>query len=71
MAYARTLGAGCAQRGCYPMITIAKMCRPLDDPHAVHWFTNRCAEAQMVRDWYWRVWNEPNSERSGMGSERV
>jgi hypothetical protein len=57
--------------GAVPMITFAKLNRPLDDPRAVRWFANRCADVvwncveqwggEVVRDWYWCVWNEPNN----------
>jgi len=57
--------------GAIPMVTFAKFPRPVDDPRAVRWFANRCADVvwscieqwggQMVRDWYWCVWNEPNN----------
>jgi hypothetical protein len=57
--------------GAVPMITFAKLSRPLDDPRAVRWFANRCADVvwncveqwggEVVRDWYWCVWNEPNN----------
>ena len=58
--------------GATPMITFAKLNRPLDDPRAVRWFANQCADVvwncieqwggEAVRDWYWCVWNEPNNE---------
>src|SRR5262249_56251462 len=54
-----------------PMITFAKLSRPLDDPRAVRWFANQCADVvwncieqwggEAVREWYWCVWNEPNN----------
>jgi hypothetical protein len=57
--------------GATPMITFAKLHRPLDDPRAVRWFANQCADVawncieqwggEVVRDWYWCVWNEPNN----------
>src|SRR5262249_27809174 len=57
--------------GATPMITFAKLHRPLDDPRAVRWFANQCADVvwncieqwggEKVRDWYWCVWNEPNN----------
>jgi len=57
--------------GATPMITFAKLRRPLDDPRAVRWFAERCADVvwscieqwggEVVRDWYWCVWNEPNN----------
>jgi hypothetical protein len=58
--------------GATPMITFAKLHRPLDDPRAVRWFASQCADVvwscieqwggEVVRDWYWCVWNEPNNE---------
>src|SRR5437867_11818709 len=57
--------------GAVPMITFAKLRRPLDDPRAIRWFAEQCGEVawhcleqwgpQRVRDWYWCVWNEPNN----------
>jgi hypothetical protein len=57
--------------GATPMITFAKLHRPLDDVRAVRWFANQCADVvwncveqwggDTVRDWYWCVWNEPNN----------
>jgi Glycosyl hydrolases family 39 len=58
--------------GAKPMITFAKMHKPVDDLEAVDEFANRsgdvvrrCIEqwgGDVVRDWYWCVWNEPNNE---------
>ena len=63
--------------GARPMITFAKFRRPFDDPRAVRWFANQCADVvwgcieqwggEVVRDWYWCVWNEPNSAWIGGG----
>jgi beta-xylosidase len=63
--------------GAVPMITFAKCNRPYDDPRAVRWFAGRCADVvwncierwggEVVRDWYWCVWNEPNSTWIGGG----
>src|SRR6266851_2455760 len=57
--------------GAVPMLTFAKLQRPLDDPRAIRWFTNQCGDVvwncieqwggEVVRDWYWCVWNEPNN----------
>lgn len=57
--------------GAVPMITFAKLDRPLDDPRALRWFANQCSDVvwscveqwggEAVRNWYWCVWNEPNS----------
>lgn len=58
--------------GAKPMITFAKMHKPVNDLEAVEEFANRsgdvvrrCIEqwgGEVVRDWYWCVWNEPNNE---------
>jgi hypothetical protein len=63
--------------GATPMVTFAKFHRPFDDPRAVRWFAERCADVvwgcidqwggEVVRDWYWCVWNEPNSAWIGGG----
>ena len=57
--------------GATPMITFAKFPPPFDDPRALRRFAGRCADVvwncieqwggEVVRDWYWCVWNEPNS----------
>jgi beta-xylosidase len=58
--------------GAKPMITFAKMHRPVNDLAAVEEFADRSADVvrrcieqwggEVVRDWYWCVWNEPNNE---------
>ncbi len=58
--------------GAKPMITFAKMHKPVSDLEAVDEFANRsgdvvrrCIEhwgGDVVCDWYWCVWNEPNNE---------
>ncbi len=63
--------------GATPFITFAKFRRPFDDPRAVRWFTEQCAEivwscteewgGERVKDWYWCVWNEPNNDWIGGG----
>ncbi len=63
--------------GAVPMITFAKFRRPLDDPRAIRWFANQCSDVvwgcleqwgpEAVRNWYWCVWNEPNSDWIGGG----
>ena len=63
--------------GATPMITFAKLHRPFDDPRALRWFANQCADvvwncieqwgAEAVRNWYWCVWNEPNNDWIGGG----
>lgn len=57
--------------GATPMITFGKLHRPFDDPRAVRWFANQCADVvwscierwggEVVRDWYWCILNEPNN----------
>jgi hypothetical protein len=63
--------------GAVPMVTFAKFRRPLDDARAIRWFAEQCADVvwgcmdqwgpSAVRDWYWCVWNEPNSDWIGGG----
>jgi hypothetical protein len=58
--------------GATPMITFAKMHKPVHDLAAIDEFANqsgdvvrRCIDqwgGAVVRDWYWCVWNEPNNE---------
>src|SRR5215203_264988 len=58
--------------GAKPMITFAKMHKPVNDVEAVEDFANRSGEVvrrcieqwsgDVVRDWYWCIWNEPNNE---------
>ncbi len=65
--------------GAVPMVTFAKFDRPPDDPRAVRWFAEQCGDVvwhcleewgeERVRDWYWCVWNEPNSTWIGGGLE--
>src|SRR5262245_21035244 len=55
-----------------PMVTFAKFAPPYDDPAAVRDFAGRSGEVVArcvrewggvaVRDWYWGVWQHPNSE---------
>lgn len=57
--------------GATPMITFGKFHRPFDDPRAIRWFAELCADVawncieqwggEVVRDWYWCVLNEPNN----------
>ncbi|HET8579471.1 MAG TPA: hypothetical protein VFL31_00585, partial [Nitrospiraceae bacterium] len=57
--------------GATPMMTFGRFHRPFDDPRAVRWFANQCADVvwgcleqwggEAVRDWYWCIWNEPNN----------
>jgi hypothetical protein len=63
--------------GAIPMVTFARFDRPFGDPRAVRWFAERCGEIvwscleewgeECVRDWYWSIWNEPNSSWIGGG----
>jgi len=58
--------------GAKPMITFAKMHKPVNDLAAVEEFADRCGDVvrrcieqwggDVVRDWYWCIWNEPNNE---------
>jgi hypothetical protein len=58
--------------GAVPMVTFAKFGPPYDDPAAVRDFASRCGAVvarcvrqwggATVRDWYWGVWQHPNSE---------
>src|SRR5262245_35992301 len=58
--------------GAVPMVTFAKFGPPYDDPAAVRGFAGRCAGVvarclgqwggPVVRDWYWGIWQHPNSE---------
>jgi len=60
------------QTGAVPVITFAQLRPPVDDPVAVRWFAERCADVvwscieewggERVRAWYWCVWNNPNSD---------
>jgi hypothetical protein len=57
--------------GAKPMMTFAKFQPPFDDPSAVRRFADQSADVarrcidhwggEMVREWYWCVWNEPNN----------
>jgi len=63
--------------GATPMVTFAKCGRPFRDPRAIRWFAHQCADvvwnsveewgSEVVRNWYWVVWNEPNSTWIGGG----
>jgi len=58
--------------GAVPMVTFAQFEPPYDEPRAVRGYATRCAEivqrcldrwgGESVREWYWCVWNQPNSE---------
>lgn len=70
--------AACVQAvlnvGATPMITFAKCGQPYE-ARALRWFVSRCADVvwgsieqwggEVVRDWYWCIWNEPNNELIG------
>jgi hypothetical protein len=57
--------------GATPMITVSRFCPPFDNVAVLRWFAQRCGElvwscveqwgGEVVRDWYWCIWNEPNS----------
>ena len=67
--------AGCVQAvldvGAVPMVTFAKFQPPYDNPAALRDFVQRsvdvvwgCLEqwgGDVVRDWQWGIWNEPNN----------
>jgi len=63
--------------GAVPMITFAKSPRPLEDSRTTRWFASRCGDLvwsaiehwgpEEVRNWFWCVWNEPNSTWIGGG----
>jgi hypothetical protein len=63
--------------GAVPMVTFAKSDRPTDEPRGLRWFATRCSDvvwnaqeewgADRVREWYWCIWNEPNSTWIGGG----
>ena len=63
--------------GALPMITFAKFHPPHDDPRNLRTYITRskdvvwgCLEqwgGEVVRDWYWCVWNEPNNLPVGGG----
>lgn len=68
---------GVLDTGALPMITFAKYHPPHDDPRNLRTFIDRCTEIvwgcmeqwgpKAVSDWYWSVWNEPNSVMIGGG----
>jgi len=59
------------ETGATPMITLTRFRPPFEDAAVRRWFVQRCGElawsciehwgGEIVRDWYWCVWNEPNS----------
>jgi hypothetical protein len=63
--------------GARPMVTFAKFYPPHDDPRNLQTFVARCTDVvwgcleqwggEVVRDWYWCVWNEPNNISVGGG----
>jgi hypothetical protein len=58
--------------GAVPMITLTRFRPPFEDVATARWFAQRCGElawncieqwgGEAVREWYWCVWNEPNSD---------
>jgi hypothetical protein len=59
------------EAGATPMITLTRFRPPFEDAAVLRWFVQRCGElvwsciehwgGEVVRNWYWCVWNEPNS----------
>jgi hypothetical protein len=57
--------------GATPMITLSRFRPPFDNVGVLRWFAQRCGElvwncieqwgGDVVREWYWCIWNEPNS----------
>ncbi len=62
---------GVLRAGAAPMITLTQFRPPFENATVLRWFAERCGElvwsciehwgGEVVRDWYWCVWNEPNS----------
>lgn len=62
---------GVMDAGARPMVTFAKFQPPYDKPENIRNFVSRCTEivwgcleqwgGDIVKDWYWCVWNEPNN----------
>jgi hypothetical protein len=58
--------------GATPMITFTRFRPPFGEGAMVRWFAQRCGElvwncieqwgGEAVREWYWCIWNEPNSD---------
>jgi hypothetical protein len=58
--------------GAVPMITLTRYRPPFEEAATTRWFAQRCGElawscveqwgGEVVREWYWCVWNEPNSD---------
>lgn len=63
---------GVLDTGAVPMFTLSRFGPPYDEPQAVRWFAEqsadlvrRCIEqwgGEAVRDWFWCIWNQPNSD---------
>jgi hypothetical protein len=63
---------GVLDAGATPMITLSRFRPPFDDAATVRWFAQRCGDlawncieqwgGDVVREWYWCVWSEPNSD---------
>lgn len=61
--------------GARPMITFAKFAPPYDSAFNIRQFVERCSDVvwgclevwggEVVGDWYWCVWNEPNNRIVG------
>lgn len=62
---------GVLDAGAIPMITFARFGPPFDDPDSIGTFVARCREivwgcieqwgGDVVRDWFFCIWNEPNN----------
>jgi hypothetical protein len=58
--------------GATPIVTFTRFRPPFHDAATVRWFAYRCADVvwnsieqwggETVRDWYWCIWDEPNSD---------
>lgn len=63
---------GVLEAGATPMITLSGFRPPFDNAATIRWFAQRCGDlawncieqwgGDIVRDWYWCLWNEPNSD---------
>jgi len=66
---------GVLDTGAVPMITFAKYRPPYDSERNIRTFVARCTDivwgcteqwgAEVVKDWYWCIWNEPNNPLVG------
>jgi hypothetical protein len=75
-AFARYVNA-VLKAGATPMITFVRFRPPFGNTRMVQWFARRCGDlvwacidewgGDVVRDWYWCVWDEPNSSWTNPG----